>query len=317
MPNTNGVCVCNTSISIPKPTKGGCFICIGLQYSTGVVSLTNSSACSCIGNFIFNWDGTNESGSCVCPPLKKVNTAGNYCECDPAQTTCVTIFVGCDSSKGFILKNGVCVNCKDIPHTTGIAKDNMTCFCSSPFNWFYYYQVCQCYINSTGMLYFNNNECTGICVSITDTTLSSDCSSSNGSVFAYSIQGRVNCTSIPNGVAAVNGLCTCQTGYTFSSSLGSCLCRVSGYFLNGTTCQTCSSAPVVSSCNSCLTPTFINNGYGCRLATTIINIVAITGICASNYVLNKNPITNETISCVCSLSAGYYTNGSSCRSCEN
>jgi hypothetical protein len=47
----------------------------------------------------------------------------------------------------------------------------------------------------------------------------------------------------------------------------------------------------------------------------VVGIVAETGACASNSILKKNLLTNDTISCVCSLTAGFYTYGSTCLSC--
>lgn len=162
------------------------------------------------------------------------------------------------------MKNSLCINCKDIVYSNGIAKDSLTCFCQSPFSWWSHFQVCGCFSD-----YSQGNSCSGKCSALADATLKSQCIACNGSTFAYSIIGCLNCTAIPFGTGATPstyfGVCTCAVGYKFSYSLAACICMQTGYYLSGTSCLACSalSTTLQSACNSCLAPTFIKNGYIC------------------------------------------------------
>lgn len=226
---------------------------------------------------------------------------------------------GCDPAKGFIWKNNACVSCRDIPFSIGLARDELSCYCQNRYYWFDYYQLCQCYYD-TGYIYYNGGSCNGSCNLIANQTQQDQCNACTGPTFGYNRFGCFNCSSIPNGVAG-NGLgaCVCQPGFLFVSALGKCVCSASGYALTGTVCLACASLPAAQSnaCSNCLAPTYIRNGFLCQLATAIRNIVPASGTCPQNFVLSKNPVTLEIVSCVCSAAQGFFTNGALCVSCSS
>lgn len=158
---------------------------------------------------------------------------------------------------------------------------------------------------------------------ITNSNTSAQCLACNGGGFGYGLYGCVNCSNIPYGTGAVTssvsvGSCTCLKGYTWNFYLGACICdRTQWYSITGTSCQACSSlsSSLYVACILCVSP-FIFNGYSCVLNSLIVNYNTGLNSCPTNYVSNKNPITNQTISCVCSSVAGYYTNASVCLSCS-
>lgn len=49
----------------------------------------------------------------------------------------------------------------------------------------------------------------------------------------------------------------------------------------------------------------------------ITNINSTSGTCPNQFTLNTNPITNETVACVCAMSSNFYNSGGSCLSCAN
>lgn len=193
----------------------------------------------------------------------------------------------------------MCVNCRDISWSSGLAKDVNTCYCQSPYSWNAYYQVCGCYIENTNILYMNGASC-GVCNEISSTTISSQCVTCNGgTTFGYSLFGCVNCTSIPYGTGAtastVYGMCNCQTGYTFNLWLGACVCNMASQYVitSANTCQACSSLPAasISACISC-SASFFYSGYVCRASSLVGNYNTTTNGCPTNYVLTTNPVTN-------------------------
>jgi hypothetical protein len=118
--NENGVCACDTTYTIAK-SNGECFSCVGLQYSTGTTVFGNVQACACVSTFLFSWNSDTQTGVCACPALKKLNPAGTACICDSSKTTCTAPSTTCEVSKGFLTKQSTCINCRDIPFSTGNA----------------------------------------------------------------------------------------------------------------------------------------------------------------------------------------------------
>ena len=53
------------------------------------------------------------------------------------------------------------------------------------------------------------------------------------------------------------------------------------------------------------------------MGSTVSNYNIATGACNTGYAKQKNPITNQTVSCACSLSGGYFINGNSCLLCTS
>jgi hypothetical protein len=114
------------------------------------------------------------------------------------------------------------------------------------------------------------------------------------------------------------GSCTCQQGYKWNFNFGACICdRTQWYAIIGTSCQACSSltGSLYVSCILCVSP-FLFNGYSCISNSLISNYNVVSQSCPANFKINKNPITNQTINCVCSSALGFYTNASFCLSCS-
>ena len=191
----------------------------------------------------------------------------------------------------------MCVNCRDIPWSSGLAQSISACYCKSPYMWNAYYQVCGCYMENTNSLYINGSSCY-VCNEIPSATTSSQCISCNGGTFGYSLFGCVNCSSIPYGTGSttgpVFGMCNCQTGYSFNIWLGACICIPGQYALtSATTCQACSSLStiLITTCISCAN-SFFFSGYVCLASSLVGNYNTTFNACPTNYVLTTNPITN-------------------------
>jgi hypothetical protein len=231
--------------------------------------------------------------------------------------------ITCDPSKGFILKNNICVNCRDIPFSNGYAYNATQCFCAYPYTWWYYFQICGCYQENVNSLYINGPAC-NLCSLISDSTLSSQCLNCNGGPYGYGYLGCVNCSSIPYATGAIAsttggiGICSCLQGYRFNYADNSCVCSRSqwyGIITNGS-CVACSSLTqsLYLACVTCRSP-FYYNGNACIQSATIGNINIATNACPANFVFTASPVNNQTLRCVCSFVAGYYTNANSCLSC--
>ena len=182
--------------------------------------------------------------------------------------------------------------------------------------------MCGCYVENINTLYMNGSSCS-VCNLISDPISNAQCKLCNGGPYGYGLFGCVNCTAIPFGTGALMttsiGTCLCLKGYTFNFNLGACICSHTqwyGIVANGT-CQVCSSLTPSSLYLACVTcqPPFYYDGYVCLMSSKIGNIVTTTNACPANFIFAANPVTNETLRCVCSHAAGYYTNASSCLSC--
>jgi hypothetical protein len=192
----------------------------------------------------------------------------------------------------------MCVNCRDIIWSSGIAKNTASCYCQSPYMWNSYYQICGCYMENTNGLYINASSCL-VCNALSSTTASSQCISCNGGTFGYSLFGCVNCSSIPYGTGATSsptyGMCTCKTGYTFNLWLGACICNINSQYAltSANTCQACSSLPAASAsqCYSCAA-SFFYTGYVCQTSSLVGNYNTSSNGCPTNYILTTNPVTN-------------------------
>jgi len=191
----------------------------------------------------------------------------------------------------------MCINCRDIPWSSGLAQSISVCYCQIPYIWNAYYQVCGCYMENTNTLYINGSSCS-VCNEISNATTSSQCISCNGGTFGYSLFGCVNCSSIPYGTGStstpVYGICNCQSGYIFNLWLGACICSAGQYALTSTTtCQACSSLSLTlnAACISCST-FFFYSGYVCRTSSLVENYNTTSKACSINYVLTTNPVTN-------------------------
>lgn len=99
------------------------------------------------------------------------------------------------------------------------------------------------------------------------------------------------------------------------------MCSKSQWFgiIGDGTCQRCSGLKpptMYLACVLCKTP-FYFDGYACVLAANIPNMSTTSTItaCPANFIARLSPVTNQTIKCVCSIAAGYYTSNNSCLSC--
>jgi len=235
--NQNGICICDPAIAITK-TDGSCFYCSSIPSSNNITLSTNTSSCSCFATFIFNWDAVAQTGVCVCPTLTKINLDGTACVCDPDQTTCT---LTCDYTKGFILKNNQCLNCRDFQFSSGRASDNFSCICNPPYTWSSTFNLCSCYYYS-GYHYVNGTDCLP-CDSIADATVKEICKGCNsGGPFAYYRHGCINCSSMPLGSGVSNDNCMCVTGYKFETHVRRCICDYyQNYSISTDGCINCAS----------------------------------------------------------------------------
>jgi len=146
-----------------------------------------------------------------------------------------------------------CYSCASVDGSKGTVNSGL-CTCNTGLFFDYYSGKCLC--DWSNQKYYQNGIICKACSSLSNAVSKADCNSCSGTFFYLNGSVCVQSTTIPNYNSTAS---SCSLGYKlsvdiFANSVGGCVCGRSGYYKNGTTCQSCAVLPSgtsINGCNSC------------------------------------------------------------------